>query len=325
MTFQEATNITTAAVPSPLRRASVRQTPNSSYMTLVSAGLGSDPVIPEVATLSGELSRLPKGAQWAVRTVRINDNGNAIAAAIRARTAVAVSDGSLKNNLGTSAFVLVGDTDEGCITGANQVPGKISTGDSHRCELSGIYGVVTTVAAILQVHQITDGAVHMVCNNEQALRVFDPDFLPNPQGANFDLVNALWHLLQQSPLKWTAEHVHGHQDKNRCRLRPYTRFERLNIAMDKLASNYWLHIVRTHPTMPTLPDMAIHGEGWQLWNGTHKLTQPSLPILYEQLQDSTTQMWWVRHGHLSAESRCEVDWDATGAAMTNINAEERRY
>jgi hypothetical protein len=86
--------------------------------------------------------------------------------------------------------------------------------------------------------------------------------------------------------------------------------------MDKLATNYWLHLVRLHPPMLSSQDIVkSHREGWQL----------SIPTLYEHLQDETTQMWWVRHGVLNAEARSEVDWDATRAVMTSNPANEGWY
>jgi hypothetical protein len=177
---------------------------------------------------------------------------------------------------------------------------------------------------LVKVFEITSGSVHVVCDNEQALRVFHPDFLPNPDSEDFDLLNALWYLIGQSPLTWTYEHVYGHQDSKRRRGRPLTRLEKLNVLMDKTAGDVWVQAVRQQGQSRNVFS-AILGEGWQLWNGQDKLTCPSRNCLYELIQDEATQMWWVRHGFVSQDNAARVDWDATSDLMAALTPAERRW
>jgi hypothetical protein len=86
--------------------------------------------------------------KWALQHIQITDNGEAIAAAIRNGTTLAVSDGGLKLGLGTAAFVIEGNDMQGRIRGVNQVPGPIKDGDSHRCEVSGLYAVSVLIKEI---------------------------------------------------------------------------------------------------------------------------------------------------------------------------------
>ena len=163
----------------------------------------------EVDTLQATISILPPDRKWACRHFLLSDNGAQIAQALRTMTAVVVSDGLLKDGIGSAAFTIVSHVSacEHPIIGALLVPGFVKEGDSHRCELSGLYGIMCTVQCLIDRYDICSGGIHMACNNIQALHIFDPDFLPDPQQANFDLLNALTHLLRTSPLTWTCEHV----------------------------------------------------------------------------------------------------------------------
>jgi hypothetical protein len=188
-----------------------------------------------------------------------------------------LSDGSLKLNLGTSAFTICGPNSTHSIVRAHVVLGIVRDGDSLRCELSGIYAVCVIVSAIVRYFGLTSGTIHVACDNQEALRVFDPEFYPNPQRSNFDLVNAIWKMLQDSPLHWTCEHVYGHQDTKRKSFKPLSRLARLNVAMDQTAKWFWTQTLHSRPDFP-VPEGApsIQHEGWQVWDRQDKVTDPSL-------------------------------------------------
>jgi hypothetical protein len=133
------------------------------------------------------------------------------------------------------------------------VPGCVRDSDSLRCELSGIYAVCVIISVIASHFGLTSGAIHVACDNQEALRVFDPEFYPNPQRANFDLVNAIWKLLQDSPFQWTCEHVYGHQDTKRKHFTPLARLARLNVSMDHTAKWFWTQAVHSRPNFPVPP------------------------------------------------------------------------
>ena len=120
----------------------------------------------------------------------MSDEGATIAQAIRDHKPITVSAGSLKMQIGMASFIITNGTDSPPIIGANLVPGPIKEGDSHRCELAGLYGIVHMIEHISCHYEISKGSVHVACNNEQALKVFHPNFLPDPQQANFDFQNA---------------------------------------------------------------------------------------------------------------------------------------
>ena len=134
------------------------------------------------------------------------------------KTVIADSNGSLKCGTGSAAFMVVSATAPALhpIFGALLIPGVVKDGDSRCCGLAGIYGIVTLIQCVVERYSITSSGVHVACDNEQALHIFDPDFLPDPQHNNIDLVNALFYLLHASPLQWTCKHIKGHQDTKWC-------------------------------------------------------------------------------------------------------------
>ena len=211
MVFNTDTPVRPDRVPPNLRRATVLQPAQSPSITVTSFGFAYDAPLLEVDTLRQTLHILPKNKKWACRHVVMSDDGALVAQAIQAQQALAVSDGSLKYGIGTAAFTVVSAISPTLhpVLGALLVPGVVKDGDSHCCELAGLYGIVTLVHCVVEQYSIPSGGVHVACNNEQALHVFDPDFLLDPQQANYDLVNALFYLLHASPLKWTCKHVKG--------------------------------------------------------------------------------------------------------------------
>jgi hypothetical protein len=50
------------------------------------------------------------------------------------------------------------------------------------------------------MHTITSGCITVLSDNMTALKILDPNFLPDPRMKNFDLVVACWALQQRGPL-----------------------------------------------------------------------------------------------------------------------------
>jgi hypothetical protein len=83
----------------------------------------------------------------------------------------------------------------------NEVPGPIKDGDSHWCEMAGIYAILTMVKIICEKHKVEQGKITVCCDNMSALKVFDPSYFPDPKHKNFDLVCACWQLKKDIPIK----------------------------------------------------------------------------------------------------------------------------
>jgi len=311
------------ALPPDLKRSSFTRFGRTQWINRTGEGSLAPDKAPTVADLYTSLEKNHKNTHWATKHTQHQDNGKTVANAIRHGTAVAVSDGSFKMKYGTAAFVIEGNDSVNRIRGVNEVPGPLVDGDSHRCELAGLYGIVTLIQTICDMYQIKEGTVKVACDNEQALRCFDLDYAPDPNHRNFDLLQAVTYLSRQSPIQWKPQHVKGHQDKHKHRY--LTRLERLNIEMDHLAKAFWTHCTTRHNSFPTSIHLQIHHEGWQLWKGDCKIASPHTKSLYATLQDPITQQWWVRNNYIKAEHVEQIDWEITGHMMQRLKPARRRW
>ena len=153
------------------------------------------------------MDALPDDLKWAAYRCTVPGGGKTLADAMKIGSSVAVSDASLKSCFGTAAFVIEGPTDIHRAVGVNIVPGPVKDGDSYRCELSGLIGAMTVVRTICQSHNVSSGGMQVACDNISTLRIFKPDFVPEPTQESFDLVCSLWQLVQTIPIRLEAVHV----------------------------------------------------------------------------------------------------------------------
>jgi hypothetical protein len=156
------------------------------------------------ATLEEAIAQLPPSSQWAVRRFDSTDNGLHVARAIQAGTAIALSDGSFKDQLGTSALIIEAEDSTHNIIAVNVVPGNPADQGSYRSELAGLYGQIVLVNVICSLHQITTGSIECGCDGKVALdKLSDPDEEADTAGQQFDLLSATRAALRASPIQWT--------------------------------------------------------------------------------------------------------------------------
>jgi len=116
-----------------------------------------------------------------VQHAQSDDHGLTVAQTIAQGTAVAVSDGSLRYTLGTSAFVIEGATLDHHVLGYNIFPGPVEEGDSHWCALAGLHAIVTTINCLCRLHSVTSGLITVACDNTSTLKPTAVDYLPHPR------------------------------------------------------------------------------------------------------------------------------------------------
>ena len=93
------------------------------------------------------------------------DGGRAIVDAIKDGRGRCISDGSLKNPFGTSAYKFML-----AYIGMNRVPGMDRDQTSYRSKLCGMFGNVILVNALCRALSITSTSeITMACDNESAI------------------------------------------------------------------------------------------------------------------------------------------------------------
>jgi exonuclease III len=303
-------------LPPDARRATTSGSNIRRTLWNTGTALPVHPDPPQPLSLETMVQQLDESEKWAIDFLETPEGTLIMAEIIRAGKCVGVTDASYKNGCGTAAFILVGlDDDHGAIRAVNQVPGPITDGNSYRCEITGIYGILLLIRLICLLHDITEGSVHLRCDNLATIRLFDPWFIPNPSQDSFDLVNAIWHMIRASPLTWTAEWVEGHQDDTG---QPLDRFASLNCEMDRLAKK---HRGNVEHAAYIAPQISIAHEGWSIWCNGEKLHSPHRTILYDRIYAPKIKKYWTSSHELQPTPRIppaafhHVDWNSTEALM----------
>ena len=161
------------------------------------------PVLPS-STLEDAIDQLPPSTHWAVRRFDSTDNGAHVARAIRAGTAIALSDGSFKDQFGTSAIIIEAKDSAHNIITVNVVLGNPEDQGSFQSKLAGLFGQVILVNIIGAIHHISQGAIECGCDGKVALeKMFHPDEEADTNGQHFDLLSVTRAALQASPITWT--------------------------------------------------------------------------------------------------------------------------
>jgi hypothetical protein len=291
------------------------------HSTETAEGRYQAPEAPVQLTLQGAIGALPKELAWSAERLDYYGYPPQLAISLVKGTAIAVSDGSLKDDRGTAAFHIEGE-DGTTIEGVLQVPGTEAESTSHRSELGGLYGIVTVVECLALHYKITKGAIEVGCDGESALRAFDLDYFFDPQQADFDLLSSIQNRIRESSITWTPKHVLGHQDLHNPGDIDY--WAALNIKMDAMAKEYWKE-TEALGAAPAVYTGSFSNEGWTIWRGRHKLTNLDRAYMRETIHSPRVRDWWVRHDRISAESVSKIDWALVGPAMKRMNFPRRKW
>jgi hypothetical protein len=151
-----------------------------------------------------------------------DDGGAAIALAISAGTATAVSDGSYDDSrqAGSSAFIIAPnkDKDTVCLEGMNFVTGLPDEQSSYRSELAGVLGVLTCVEALAKFYKIGEGSITIALDGESAIYKSDSEWPLSINQSSFDYIQVIRNIIKALPISVKFHWVEGHQrEKGLCR------------------------------------------------------------------------------------------------------------
>ena len=317
--------------PSNLLLASVIQQ-GSHYLCISTCALfGQDRPVPplrrtKVCSSDFERERrlLPAADKWAIAQISLPDGGAGLAQSILHGTAIAVSDGSFKDNRGTAGFILE-DRDnpsaEARAIGVNTVPGSLEDHSSYRSEISGVSGIVSTVECICAAYGITEGSIEAGLDGDQAMKSISGDWLLKADQADFDLLQDLRAKLARSPLTWKWRWIQGHQDENKS-FADLDRWGQLNVICDGLAKAFWNDCALLGAW---LPNQAFGDETWSVWIEGKKLSHLDKQKLYAYTFSARTTAYWHRKHSLPPELITSINWDACESAMSKLPFGKKRW
>jgi hypothetical protein len=271
------------------------------------------PVAPGVWRLDGVSART-KGPsmmgepEWFTRMeVSLpDDDGAEFAEAMRTGQAVAVADGSFKDERGTAAVILEGGNSR--ITLLAMVPGLRSQQSALRSELLGLLALVRWVEDFAQEWDIDSGAVAAACDNRVAVAAAANFRLPVVlRSAHFDVVSALRDAIRRSPVKWSFQHVKGHTVGPQR-----TRWERLNGVADEACKQFW----HQQASVDGLLDQTVAGDEWAVWLGERKVCSSLVATITQWVQCRSASQYW--DGRMGSNAAGQVDWALTGQVMRSL-------
>jgi hypothetical protein len=195
-------------------------------------------------TVLGVLDQRQEQDKWPVQLVDVVDNGLSIAAAIICGDARAVSDGSFKNEMGTSASILchTRSKDPQRIISVNSVPGNKEEQSTYPSKLAGVSGSLSTIAAVVcTVHDITTGSITIWLDGEQAMITASEDWPVNPEHPDYDLITDIRAKVLRLPITVHRKWIEGHQDDFNSHA-ILDEWAQTNIYMDSMAKAYWKYL-----------------------------------------------------------------------------------
>jgi hypothetical protein len=189
--------------------------------------------------------------------------------AIHDGTAIAVTDGSYKDGMGTAAFTFrttLADTRE--ITLVHMTPGYPHDMTPYRAEMGGLFGIASFLHRLYHTHNLEAGQITVACDCKSALEKATSSKFPHPKSPDFDLLTDIYHMRQNTRVTWVPKWVRGHQD-NHQRHEHLDAWARININMDNTAKQHWEKLQNRRPapfSLPTMPGV------WSLWSKDQRVT-----------------------------------------------------
>jgi hypothetical protein len=251
--------------------------------------------------------------QWAIRKLHCTDQGKAMANAILQGTAIAVCDGSYKDQFGTAGFVLQDGSDTDTrITGAHVTPGHPDEINPYRSELGGILAIVVVTEAIATLHNIQEGTIELGCDCQSGITAIFEHTYDTPKQPHHDLIHEIRQKIAASRLTWKSRHVRGHQDQH-ISYEMLDIWGQLNVEMDSLAKAYW-----NETSNDTTPYYTPSTVGWSLWIGERKLSTWDRQALYNHARAPDILEHWSARRRIPRQLIRSIDWAAGRQAIKQL-------
>jgi hypothetical protein len=242
-------------------------------------------------------------------------------AVILGRDIFIVSDGSAKDGLAASAWVISSNSllSEGSyIYGRAKVPG--TTSDSHRAECFGILGGLYHITQLsLQWNiNLRDINITFGCDNVSALEYsFRPDYHVGAGSPDFDILQSTRCFLTVHGLHHVSwRHVKGHQTGTNLDC-----WAKLNNLADKFAGMEREDNESSWPPQ----DVPLPHEKWQIHGNDGKIIKDLPQMLHDHCSRKAVSDTWHRYKRVDSNFFDTVDWTAMAQAMKEATIQERHW
>ncbi len=236
---------------------------------------------------------------------------------------IIVSDGSYKSSLGSGAWIITSRSiyPLNYIAGSLQSPGKTMDQDSHRAEVTGIYGALETLITLSGTLKITQPiTVQYACDNLSALQYsFNNNRYPyiDTRHPDFDILQAIRHCQTRLPFVHFAwSHVKGHQDQF---YGPLSFPATLNVQADKIAS-----VARSTFSQP-IPTFLLPSDNYILTIQNERIGKNFEQQIYDYISASSMMSFWEKKRKLTHDTFFCVDWDSIHKASSTSTKHTTRW
>ena len=240
-------------------------------------------------------------AEWDCK----HDTASRIATDLRDGTATAVSDGSFKNENGTSAFLVCAEDDSQRIIGVNAVPGACKEQSAYRSELAGISGILMVLDILCKKFKITSGSIEIGLDGQQALIAASEDWPLNIAQPDFDLLKDIRAKIQKLPLQIKWHWIKGHQDDS-IDYQNLDSWAKNNVQADMMAKLYWNHCEKHNQR---LLNQEFGNKGWTYRYNMSKRSRFTKKDIYEELFGDTTRDHWITKKQIYVDQIHSIDWN----------------
>jgi hypothetical protein len=268
-----------------------------------------------------------EGEQWALKEILTTESITEIVRDIENGTAVAVSDGSYKDNGGTAAWIIENKSGTQRIVGQVNVPGTVSDQSAYRSEIAGIYGSILVIETIKDALGLEKGGIMIVCDGKNALeQALNTEYnITSCQQQHFDLLSGIQGYIRDSCIQYTAKHIKGHQDDTK-ELNELDRLSVLNVEADLYAKYYWDERYGDKEKMPMYCKYVIPKGMWEISLMGNRICKDLFEYLREGIQAKNALEYWVkRKKRFTYSSFLEVDWDANKRAFKSVSITRRHW
>ena len=218
-------------------------------------------------------------------------------------TAKTVSDGSYKDYITTAAYKALQGTPS--FQSTVITPGRAEDQCAYRGELAGLLGIIMMANMICTYFSITHGKITVGCDNTTALWNSFEDHPITSKHAQRDILQAIRHALQRSPLHWIPKHVKGHQDDTTTNLDEWAQG---NVDVDKMATECREAV--TH--IP--PHTRLEGEQWRLLLHGQPIVSKVFSSIEWHCYIPIAKSYWEERGRINQGYADHVDWTTVAKA-----------
>ena len=281
-------------------------------------------------------ARYRRSIAMAVRDMKtdhrhVNCNAEDFIQQLRTGPVKVVSDGSYlqEATLSTAAWILALDRNR-YIVGRHQVTGNAVDQCSHRGELSGLLGGVTDVNALCLEFNIDRGRGQLYCDGLGAVSIATYiQHKLSPSHPHFDIINALFCSLQDSPLAWSFHHVYGHQD-NGIELSELSDEAYYNTLADQHAKNKLTETLTAINDDDARPSKLPYRLLYSLTYATREGTVVSIDskfghTLSTLIRADRIQQYWVSKGVYPSDINQRFNNLIAAKAMRSLPGSKRRW